>query len=67
MDKGVALMMTLSNKISKEFEPAVADFLSRDEFTKENFEANRKTLDEVFTMLHREGLLKSYKALRVVP
>lgn len=62
MDRGVAVMMTLSNKLNRAFETEVKDFLSRDEFTKENFEANRKTLDEVFTMLHREGLLKSYKA-----
>lgn len=61
MDRGVAAMMTLSNKLNRAFESDVENFLSHDEYTKENFEATRASLDKVFTVLHDEGLLKNYK------
>ena len=61
MDSGVAAIMTLSNKLNRAFESEVEDFLSRNEYSKENFEATRASLDKVFTVLHDEGLLKNYR------
>ena len=62
MNSGVAARLSMQIEVNNALSLEVSDFLnSDDEFNRENFVANATTLDRVFRVLSRFGLIKGYE------